>query len=354
MRKLAKKADSKLFVVIPAFPTDPGNGGLESRRIIKTLDDLGKVLDAQANQLDDWREIAIKFLRRPLVDEDDGLEIIGDEYEVSTQTQDEVIAYCIALKAVIADRHEFLTGQPNRLVNHEMEATEALAMNGDGPSPEKLLELLKIRKHFGDNRPKDLFVRQCIAELRILVASLRPDAENGKVRAQNELAIVEEQLKATQKLLSEQSNSLRAVENELGLLTRVINARLEYYKQLQQVSDTVAPYEGRPNNVDILLATSLRDEARLANKVTQAKTKRRYLEHLKTEAANPQEQRKCVICIEPFETGSLTICGHQYCKDCFKTWHNSKFHITNLDSHNTYPTTRESQLSYLQKNIISK
>jgi E3 ubiquitin-protein ligase SHPRH len=77
---------------------------------VHSLDDLGTCLDAQANQIDEWREHLIQILLRPLVDEDDGLEVNGDEYEESTKLQDEVMVYVHALRTMIADRHKYLTG----------------------------------------------------------------------------------------------------------------------------------------------------------------------------------------------------------------------------------------------------
>lgn len=80
----------------------------------------------------------------------------------------------------------------------------------------------------------------------------------------------------------------------------------------------MAPYEG-PNNGTVL-DKMLEEEERLAKKIATAKSKRRYLEHLRMEADNPQEQRICVICRETFEVGALTVCGHQYCKECIRLW----------------------------------
>ncbi|EHK99867.1 putative Uncharacterized ATP-dependent helicase [Glarea lozoyensis 74030] len=252
MKKIAKRADSQTFVQIPEFPSNLPKGGLESRRIMEQLDALGVALDAQANQLDEWREETIQFLLRPLVDEDDGLEITGDEYEESTKTQDEVMVYVQALRAVIADRHDALTGQENKLVEYEVKTALRLAKEGGGAFPEKTTELLGIR----------------------------------------------EQLKPPK---------------SLGF----------------QVSDMVAPYEG-PNN-DKTLGKWLKEEEKLVTKIAQAKSKRRYLLHLKMEAANPQEQRICVICREGFEIGALTVCGHQYCKECIQLWWSELQAIARVD-----------------------
>lgn len=311
MRKISKRAATQTFVQVPEFSSNPPRGGLESRRIMEQLDTLAIALDAQANKLDEWREQTVQFLLRSLVDEDEGIEITGDEYEESTKTQDEVMVYVEALRAVIADRHDALTGQENQLIAHEVKTSLRLANDGDGPFPEKTLELLNIRAQVKPT--KDIgSIRGIVAELRALATSLRPDAENGSMRAQNELSIVEKQLKATQKQFNEQTKVTTALEKEVELFTNVMNTRLEYYRQLQFISDTVAPYEGP--NTERVLTKMLEDEEKLSRKIATAKSKRRYLDHLRMEATNQQEQRICVICRETFEIGALTVCGHQYCK----------------------------------------
>jgi E3 ubiquitin-protein ligase SHPRH len=317
MRTVSKRAATQTFVQIPEFPSKPPKGGLESRRIMEQLDTLAIALDVQANKLDEWREQTVQFLLRSLVDEDEDVEITGDEYEESTKTQDEVMVYVQALRATIADRHDALTGQENQLVAYEVKTTLRLAKEGEGAFPEKTLALLSDREHL---KPKKEMgsIRGIVAELRALVTSLRPDAEKGSVRAQNELAIVEKQLIVTQKQFSEQTKVTAALEKEIELFTNVTNARIEFYKQLQAVSDMVAPYEG-PNN-ERVLAKMLEEEEKLSRKIATAKSKRRYLDHLRMEATNQQEQRICVICRESFEIGAFTSCGHQYCKECIRLW----------------------------------
>jgi E3 ubiquitin-protein ligase SHPRH len=87
-------------------------------------------------------------------------------------------------------------------------------------------------------------------------------------------------------------------------------------------SDMVAPYDGP--NTEKVLAKMLEEEEKLSRKIATAKSKRRYLDHLRTEATNQQEQRICVICRETFDVGALTVCGHQYCKECIRLWWSGK------------------------------
>jgi E3 ubiquitin-protein ligase SHPRH len=322
MRAISKRAVTQTFVQIPEFPTKSPKGGIESRRIMEKLDGLATSLDAQANTLDDWREQTIQFLLRPLVDEDEGVEITGDEYEESTKTQDEVMVYVEALRAAVADRHDALTGQENKLVQFEVKTALRIARDGEGAFPEKTIELLNTRQQLKPTKEMGS-IRGIVAELRNLVTLLRPQAESGSARAQFELSIVDKQLNLTQKQLSEQTKATAALEKEVELFTTVMNTRLEYYRQLQNLSDMVAPYEGPIN--DTVAAKLLEEEEKLVRKIATAKSKRRYLVHLRMEADNPQDQRICVICRETFEVGALTVCGHQYCKECIRLWWHSEF-----------------------------
>ncbi|KAK0109573.1 hypothetical protein ONS95_002259 [Cadophora gregata] len=320
MKKVSRRATTQSFAQIPEFQTEPAKGGIESRRISQNLDTLAAALDAQANVLDEWREATIQFLLRPLVDEEQGIEITGDEYEESTKTQDEVMVYVAALRAVIGDRHDALSGQSNELIKHDVKVALRVAKDGEGACPEKTIELFGIRQQVKPTKDMGSF-RGIISDLRGLVTSLRPDAEKGNSRATIELAIVDKQLKKVQQQFGQQDKAVKALEKEIELLTRLMNARLEYYRQLQQVSDMVAPYEG-PND-ERTLAKFLQEEESLGRKIATAKAKRRYLDHLRMEATNPEEQRICVICRESFEIGALTVCGHQYCKDCIRMWWHS-------------------------------
>jgi len=85
-----------------------------------------------------------------------------------------------------------------------------------------------------------------------------------------------------------------------------MNNRLEYYRHLQQISDTVAPYDeenaGKPMNED-LFASKLKQEEKLESKISSLKSKRRYLIHLRDESGSEDSSRICIICQSSFEVG---------------------------------------------------
>jgi E3 ubiquitin-protein ligase SHPRH len=317
MTRLARKAKLQDFVQIPEFASSSPRGGIESHRIMEQLDQLGIALDAQANHLDEWRDQTIKILLRPLVDEEEGIETTGDEYEESTKTQEEVLVLVQALRTVIEDRHDALSGQENILVSGEVKTASKLAKEGGGPFPEKLLELFKIREQVKPSKDHGS-IRGIISDLRALATSLKLDAEKGNTRAANELSIVEHERQRVQKQYSEQSKAIVTLRQEIDLFTLLMNTRLEYYRQLQQLSDMVAPLEDAERT---RLANAAADEEKLTRKIATSSAKRRYLIHLRNEAsADSTQQRMCIICQSNFEIGALTVCGHQFCKECMGLW----------------------------------
>ena len=116
------------------------------------------------------------------------------------------------------------------------------AKEGQGPSPQLLLELLSVRNRL--KPAKDLgSVRGTITDLRELKTPLRGATEKGSSRAAAELLIVNAALGNLFQISTEQTKAVAGLDQEIELFKDTMNLRLEYYRQLQQISDTVAPYE---------------------------------------------------------------------------------------------------------------
>lgn len=281
MHKIQVDAASQSFVEIPEIKSLPFQG-LESRGVLEKLEVLGTVLDEQAGLIDEWREHIIQLLLRPLVDEEDEAELTGLEYEDSTKIQEDVMAYTLVLRAAIADRQDALSGlDENERVKYETKYAERQAKEGDGPSPESLLELLHQRQKSKPQKEHGSF-RGIITELRELSTKLRHDAANGSDRARVELEIVQKQLNLTQDQNGQQAKAASALERELDRFTSAMNARMEYYRQLQAVSDTVAVLEQKENeNVDVAMQAYLEAERSSYRRFTTAQPKHRYRKSFK-------------------------------------------------------------------------
>jgi E3 ubiquitin-protein ligase SHPRH len=320
MAKIHSKAKKQEFTQIPNFRPLAFSGGIESRNLLMRLGDLCEAVNVQAEIIDEWREKLVELLLQPLVDQEE-VEIQGDEYESSTKQQEEIYAYMEVLRAVIADRHDALTGQTNVLVRGEMAFALNRATNGEGHAPRLMLRLL--RKRDKAKPETDLgSIRGIITMLRVLKARLQGQEENGSQRVAAELEIVTQALAKLQKDATKQATAVTNLERELDTFRETMNARLDYYRQLQIISDAVAPLnEIADDRLQGHIDEQSANEARLLGQIATQKARGRYLLNLQEEPAMGITERTCIICTETFVIGLLTSCGHSYCKVCFKAWY---------------------------------
>lgn len=99
INSISHKAKEQAFTEVPEITAVDQTGGLESRSLNEKLETLANTLNNQADKLDEWRESMIQLLMQPLVDEDEGVEIHGDEYDDSMKNQDDCQCPTQALRA---------------------------------------------------------------------------------------------------------------------------------------------------------------------------------------------------------------------------------------------------------------
>ncbi|KAH8422920.1 putative SNF2 family helicase/ATPase [Aspergillus melleus] len=334
MREIRGKSQKHQFVAISKMRPHLYNKGVEARRVLDKLEDFCEAMNNHAHQYNEWRDAMVKLLSQSLIDQEDENELEGDEYEKSTKHQDEMYVYMEALRAMFADRHDALTGQKNVLIAHEVKSGIVQAQKGEGPSPTLFLELMGTRSNIKPD-PQLGSLRGIISEIRSLATSLEWQAGGGSSRAQAELEVVSLILQNSSQMASEQAKIASSLEREVELFRDTMNSRLEYYRQLQQVSDTVAPYDeesvGKPLD-ETAFDAKLRQEGVTEEKISALRAKRRYLIHLRDESGAGDTSKICVICQSSFEVGVLTVCGHKYCKDCLRLW---------WHQHRTCPTCKK-------------
>lgn len=172
--------------------------------------------------------------------------------------------------------------------------------------------------------------------------ALRGATEKGSSRAAAELLIVNGALETLHQISTKETKAVVGLDREIELFKDTMNLRLDYYRQLQQISDTVAPYEENMSEEarNVMLLHKKASESRIKARIATLKSKGRYLVHLRDEATNVESQRLCIICQQPFEMGILTSCGHSYCVECLRLWWGShrncptcKKHLTRNDFH---------------------
>jgi E3 ubiquitin-protein ligase SHPRH len=307
-------------------------GGIESQRIVEKSDDLFDVIREQVEVMQGWRAKMSEYLLKPLVDEDDGLETTGDEYEKSTKLQDELYVYFDVFKAIQADLNTFITGENAPLIDHE--AKEMLKnarwllrpdisefqKHWEGVhAPHLAVELYSIRDKFRKRKDEIGSVRGLIQEARSLETSMQYDAG---IRASSEQNIVQRHIAQLHNMYTAYTKGLKELEKDVELFRVTQNQRVEFYRQLQELSDAVTPYrEKLDKELDHrALEVAMDREEQVGQKLAQLQTRNRFLLHLRDDKSLQIGSKTCVICGQPFERGVLTVCGHSYCRECLSEW----------------------------------
>lgn len=148
------------------------------------------------------------------------------------------------------------------------------------------------------------------------------------------------------------------ITRELNLsCNAVFNSRVEYFKQLQQISDTVKlrnyPYLDREeldhHRINSMFAGALNTLRDLRRQMDNAVGRFRYLSELVRESQQTVNEANedimtCIICRSSISIGSLTLCGHKYCKECLEHWMRSSRHCpmckARIDIQSVYNFTR--------------
>lgn len=309
MQTIKSKARDKRFVIIPKMKPHLYSQGIESYNLLNKFEDLCTALNRHAEQYKEWRDIMVKLVSQSLIDQEEEAELEGNEYERSTKHQDEMYVYMEALRSMYADRHDALTGQKNILISHEAKAGIIQAQKGEGPSPELFLKIMNTRSELMPD-PHLGSLRSIVSELRSLVTSLDWQASSGNPRARAEHEMVEMVLKNAGQMIAEQLKVSANLAREVEMFRDTMNNRLEYYRHLQQISDTVAPYDeesaGKPLDENSF-ALRLKQEERHSEKISSLKSKARYLLHIRDDSGSDDSSRTCIICQTTFEVGKFAF-----------------------------------------------
>lgn len=198
--RLRQKAKEQSFVSVPDIP-EFELVGLRSRGVIEKINDLGDYLNNQVIVLDEWRETMFEILTEPLFDEDSGEDSKGDENEKATAAQEKSYAYMSALRYLLAQRQEVLTGTRNQFIRDE--TTKILK------TPERI-EIDLFRKLVFESKEFNGMgnLRGLVAELRGLAQNLKAD---GGYSAMVEVKIVEKELQAISDVLALQTKAVTSL-----------------------------------------------------------------------------------------------------------------------------------------------
>ncbi|KAH9837867.1 SNF2 family N-terminal domain-containing protein [Rhodofomes roseus] len=323
--------ESELHIEVPYC--EPG--GIRSADLIEEVHEIiDELLNRQSALLWQWRTKLVALLTQPLTPQDDSVD--GQEYARSLETQGEAETYLQAYAALLADRRESLTAERTLLAIHDVRETHVRHTKAAQRAlePEDIVELDQLddqeqlpehevllktlseeRKAILEDFDSDRAVRSVLVDLNNVVARISKDNDPEKILARDAAT----KLRA---LLADQNKLMDKLQVDLARLRRAFNERISYFRQLQEISDTVAEAEWE-DSVDVAMANVAREQAELEKKIDTGRARQRYLDHLAqshTETVVDEEERCCVLCRCDFLRGYITQCAHVFCETCLKEW----------------------------------
>lgn len=344
------KNSKKLFKYLPLIDINSLEDnyiiGMRSKLFFTKVQKLIDQLNNQSKLINEWMDELIKLLSKPLLSHDKDPN--GAEYEESIDDQDKVSCFLHVLSQIIIDRSEFIVGSDSKSIannnitntNNNKRAqqdalTEELLSNVN--NKEFLLALQDSRKSV---KPQ---LNTSLQELALNASNLESDlmqSQREEEEIENNVGRLEFDLFQQftiriRKIFENQKLSEVLIQKELSSnCNAVFNSRIEYFKQLQQISDSVRSVWQREYPVDLTSARELfvsilekyaKTNQEINQKMTKSIAKFRYLQSLvrpedSPKSADDEDDLMCTICRSLITIGSLTQCGHKYCKECLEHW----------------------------------
>ncbi|KAJ1028385.1 hypothetical protein NDA16_001552 [Ustilago loliicola] len=312
-------------------------GGILSTDSYERLAENVDLLNEHAEVAFRWRESIIDRLVRA-VNRDVSLEREGDDqYQENLDTQAEAEVLLEMYRPLLAEREKILKGvvavgatdRPRLFKELEqmVRAARQDKLKGIAPETEADEEVLRVQQqqlsHFKklDEERRSVSLAHPSQSFTSVAENLRSQRDNGI--GSEEIALAKQAYSEARRIIGEQMKHLEHLsKEERMLLTSLFNARSQYFKEIQVLSDTVRD----PIFYDLekTIKATQKEEIETVSKVDDLERRLRYLLHLQMVQSTDkldEATKTCNICTDPIEIGILTNkCGHVCCKNCWKEW----------------------------------
>lgn len=110
------------------------------------------------------------------------------------------------------------------------------------------------------------------------------------------------------------------LDSDLAQLRKCFNERILYFRQLQEISDSVAEVTWLDSTLAGALQACRTEQTELEAKINTSRARQRYLDHLAKNDGMNEEDETCILCRCDFTRGFITQCAHVFCEGCMKAW----------------------------------
>lgn len=329
------KSMKKLVMSLPPIEIPDLMELAADNRVKQLVGQFSKVVaqfNHQAEIINENIEELYRILLIPLTSTEESPD--GEEYDNSIQYQEHASCLMLVISQMLKDRSNATYESKVRITEFNKQQESEFKMEVRKVSDPKYLKDLN-NKRVKSKPDSNVTLEELLQDARVLEIELEDSHKKQQISLFEEILLVvkcvTENEKVCQGLLSKALNTS---------FNAVFNARVEYFKQLQQVSDSVQPKtynftqeEMTSDEIDAELQRLFMILAGDRNRLTRSLTRFKYLKTLmpkqdikvKQEDGNLKEDEDsdeiiCIICQSPITVGSLTACGHRFCKACLDEW----------------------------------
>lgn len=322
------KTSSKLLKGLPKIQIEELKelvGTAKVKHLMTQINTVVQELNKQAEVISDFVEQLVQLLSNPLLSDEKSPD--GEEYEKSLEDQDRAACLMVVLSQLLMDRSNAIYESKTRITDIKKKQERDLKEEAKRVEDKAFLKVLQ--KTRAGCRPKsDLSFEELLQDARLLEFEMK---ESRSVQGEAFLEIAE----VLRSIFENEKNCQELLQKEISnCYNAVFNARVEYFKQLQQISDSVQS-QTYCTEQDNLVASKINSEVASSlmlftaaqRKLTRAVSRFRYLSTLIPEDEkqvkdedNLEEANECIICQSLIIIGSLTPCGHKFCKACLDEW----------------------------------
>ncbi|KAF9103870.1 hypothetical protein BGX29_002817 [Mortierella sp. GBA35] len=316
------------------IPASEYHGGIVMSRYLDELDAVRGLLNLQLEILGRWRQDLVSRLTQPLMQ--DGEE--GEQYQYSIDLQHTLESYLHYYKRMLLLRRDLVTGTKEVIVKVVADAESQRERESMIKRRENRVRRFRRVDGVEEPRGEEDLDKRLEKEMDGLIApglattlrSIRLDIKS--LSSDFNMPVVERQVAESEelRLKDEQSKQVKLIaelEKEMSGFRTLTAARTAYYRQLQEISDTVRDIESADPQEDIHIC--LREELSQQREIVRWESKLRYLDNIATTSKKEmqsEDDRLCLVCRSQYDRGLITECGHVFCEHCLLEW--TKAHPT--------------------------
>ncbi|EAU87406.2 hypothetical protein CC1G_02165 [Coprinopsis cinerea okayama7 len=317
------QADLKLPV--PFF----GQGGIRSSELMEEVNTIIEdVLNPQTKLLFKWRARIMELLTKKL---NPGEEADGREYERNLDDQGEVEVLLQAYAALLADRREALVNERTLLAAHDArdkrlrqtKAASKAALALDFLKENQYNTALQLPKDFEVNAEFQVQYKEMTDARKKLVAALGGraiksvliDLNGVSARITNkkdpERLIVNEAVASIRRLMQTQATLHDKLDADLALMRKAFNERILYFRQLQEISDSVAEVEWEEPTLEMAIEVCAQMREDHDARINTGRARLRYVTNLvdskEGNAGEDDEENRSRVAVNPDTVQRFTV-----------------------------------------------